>query len=233
MKSFLHPVPVACVLIAIAGAVLNNIPMVALALVCAVAGMSFLGARKARDEGPAAIEDLSSEARSRFRPLQRLVADIERIRAENASSQAVQILGAEALAEAQDLLGQVVRSLIARDHVKGLSRGRYAAEKEMSEARMRLEFAGESEKKALNATIEARTAEIGHYGQIDDSVKLIEVGLSQSEAILAEIKARLAVAATGERLADAPREGLRETIGRLQTIAATFDEAEQVIHGPI
>lgn len=233
MKSFLHPVPIACVLIAIVGAVLNNIPMLALGMLCAVAGMSFIGARTARSETATATENLSSEARSLLRPLQRLVSDIERIRAENSASQAVQILGGEALADAQDLLSQVVRSLIARDHVKRLSRGRYAAEKERSEARMRLEFASEPEKRALNATIQARSDEIKHYDQIDASVKLIEVGLSQAEAILAEIKARLAVAVTGERLADAPREDLRETIGRLQTIAATFDEAEQVINGPI
>ncbi|HVT14416.1 MAG TPA: hypothetical protein VHE55_19290 [Fimbriimonadaceae bacterium] len=223
MRPFLHPAPIACLLIAVAGAVFRNVPMVVLGLLCGIAGVGLLSARKGSDE----IDSLSSEARSLLRPVQRLVGDIGSVRDQNGSSQAVQILGGEALADGNEFLGRAARALLTREQGKRLLRERDGIEKELSAARMNLEFATESERRMLEEKIRTRTANIERLAEVARGMKAVEIGLSEAEAALATIKARLAAMTTGERLADAPREDIRETITRLRSIASTFDETEK------
>ncbi|HWA82946.1 MAG TPA: hypothetical protein VG820_05915 [Fimbriimonadaceae bacterium] len=227
MKSLLHPVPVACFLIAVAGAIFRNLPMAVLGLLCGGASMGLLSARKGLPGAASTADALGPEARSLLHPVEKLTGDIGRIRDENGSSQAVQVLGGETLQEANEFLSKAGQALMARERGKRLLRERDAVEKELSTARMRLEFASERERRSLEETIRARTADAERLAEIGRGMKAVEIGLSEAEAALAEVKARLAAMAVGERLADSPREGLRETIGRLRSIASTFPAAEE------
>jgi hypothetical protein len=166
-----------------------------------------------------------------LRPVKKLAADIEAVIASNPDSQTVRILGKEAKDEADRLFAEVVKSLLARDKLKRSLRGRYEAERDIAEARKSLEFAGEEEKTSLTNAIQARTLELGHYDEIEKQLKRIEVGVNQAEAVLAEMKARLSLSASSESAALGEGDDLRETIGRLKNLSASYEESAQVIEG--
>lgn len=231
MKPFFHPVPIACLVIALLGAVTSNVPMVVLGVIAAIASVGFLAARNAQSQHPADLESLSAESRAKLRPVKRLSDDIEGILVANQESPTIQIIGGEAKAESERLVGQVAKSLQSRDEFQRLLRGRYDAEKEIASARSRLEFAGESEKASLNAAIEARTLELDHYAEIEKHLTQIDVGVNQAEAALAEMKARLSLSASGERAASGSGDDLRETISRLKNLSSSYDEADQLLKG--
>lgn len=232
MKPYLHPVPIACLLITVIGAVVGNLGMTIVGLIGAIAGVGFIAARHAQDSRGADQSDtLSNEGRTLLRPVKGLADEIATLIDTNKDSQTIRIMGGEALEESKGLLGQVVRSLQTRDELKRTLRGRYEAEKEIGDARMRLEFANGPEKESLDTAIAARTQELAHYGEIERHIKRIELSVNQAEAALAEMKARLAATASGEKEALGSGDDLRETIGRLKSLSASYDEAEQVIRG--
>jgi hypothetical protein len=232
MKALLHPVPIACVVIAIVGAVLGSTITVVLGMVAAIATLALLSARKVQqDVGEDKTANLSPDSRILIKPVKRLVQEIEKIIDDNAASETIRIVGVEAREEAARLLAQVAGSLALRDDLNKSLRGRYQAEKEMGEARMKMEFATEGEKTSLQTAIDARTLELKHYDQIKGHVRQIDVAVTQAEAALAEMKARLSLSASSEKAAMESGDELRETIGRMRSLNESYDEAEQLIRG--
>ncbi len=232
MKQVLHPVPIACLLMAIGGAVMANVPFMVLALLCGIASVGFLSARTAQS-GRALdpSESLGNEGRALIKPVQRLATDIEEIVKTNQASPSITVIGGEALAESSRLLNQVARSLTTRDELIRSARGRHEAEKELGQARMRLEFSQGEERTSLEAAIAARTSEISHYDEIGTHVKRIELGVHQAEAALAEMKARLSLSVSSDKAELDTGDDLRETLGRLKTLSKSYDEVDQIVRG--
>lgn len=229
MKALLHPVPIACLIIAIVGGVTGNVPMVILGMIAGIASVGLLSARHAQLAGP--TEELSSDSRILLKPVTKLVRDIEELVATNKDSQTLRLLGPDAIKEAKSLESLVTKSLLARDKMVKTLRGRAVAEKEIGEARMRHEFAKGQEKASLEAAIAARTEELKHYDQIERAVKHIELGVTQSEAVLAEMRARLALSASKEDASPEVESELREALGRIKTLSVTYEEADQLLRG--
>jgi hypothetical protein len=231
MKLFLHPVPIACLLLTIVGAIVGNLPMMALALLAGVASLGILSAREAQTQRPEHYHQLSPDGLTLLRPVKKLVADIEELIQANPDSQTVRILGTEAVAESQRLLSEVIKSLVARDKLKKSLIGRYAAEKDIEAAKKKLESADGTERESLTVAVQARTLEVAHYVEMDKQIRLIDISVNQAEAGLAEMKARLSLSASGEKAALGEGEALREMIGRLQNLSASYEESARVIEG--
>jgi hypothetical protein len=232
MKVFLNPVPIACLLIALAGAAFGSTVTVVLGVVGMVASVGLLSARRAQFQvAQDQTFDLSPESRILLGPVKRLVAEIEKLIENNKESETIRILGAEARTEAGRLLSQVTTSLTTRDDLKKSLRGRYEADKELGKARMKLEFATSAEKAVLESAIAARTMELSHYDEIESFIRRVELGVTQAEAALAEMKAKLALSASGEKAALQPDQDLRETIARMHNLSTSYEEAEQLIRG--
>ncbi len=233
MKQFLlHPIPIACLIIAIAGALFGSVAAVAVGLIGAVGSVGLLAGRTAQERrSEYSVDELSPDARMLLKPLRKIADDISEIVATHKDSPTVQVVGQEALTESERLIDQVRKSLAARDQLKKSMRGRAEAEKEIGEARMRLEFADETEKASLQAAIDARTMEVEHYKEIEPVLKRVEVSVNQAEAVLAEMKARLSVSATSGLVQEQGSDDLRETIGRLKSLSSGYDEVDQLMRG--
>jgi hypothetical protein len=232
MKPFLHPVPLFALLMAVGGAVLANYAVVAVALIVGIASIGFLSARHVQAErGSDPAESLSQESRGLIRPVQRLQGEIEAIVNGSAESPTLVVIGREAIDEAGRLVRQVARSLQIRDELKRSLRGRYEAEKEIGQSRMRMEFASEEERKSLQSAIDARTQELAHYVEIEAHVRQIEAGVNQAEAMLAEMKAKLSMSLSQDRAALGNSEDLRESLGRMRSLSDSYTEAEQLVSG--
>lgn len=232
MKTLLHPIPIGAVLVAVLGAVLSNPAMVVLGLLVAVASVGLLAARGAQATRAADLgEGLSNEGRTRLQPVRRLVGEIDRIVQENAQSATVQIMGAEARAESQRLYDQVAKSLAQRDGLERSLHPRYEAQKALEAARARRESATGAEADSLDQAIAARTQELAQYDKAQAALQQIDVGVAQAEAALAEMKAKLAVSATGDQIATSNESDLRDSLSRMKSLSAGYDEADQVIRG--
>ena len=214
------------------GLIIQRPEIALLGLIGAIGSIALISGREAQNRHASYSDDeISPDSRTLLRPVKKLADDIEAIITANRDSQTVQIVGQEARNEATHLLEQVRKSLVARDKLKKSLRGRYEAEKEIGEAKMRLEFADEAEKAALQSTIDARTLELTHYTEVEEALKKIEIGVNQAEAALAEMKARLSVTAAAGALAQGEGDDLRDTIGRMKALSAGYDEVDQLVNG--
>ena len=181
---------------------------------------------------PVAGEDLDPESYTLLRPLRKLEGEIAQLVEGNKDSATVSVLGKEALDESRRLLEQASKSLSIRADLKRSLRGEYDAQKQIDDLKAKAASAATpQEKESLEAAIEARNLEVSHYGTIRQTVAQIEGGLRQAEASLAEMKARLAVSASGEKVEQASEGDLRETIGRMKALSLSYDEAEQLLKG--
>jgi hypothetical protein len=204
-----------------------------LLVILAIAAVAFAAMKRTqatRAQVPG--EDLDPESRTLLRPLRKLEEEIADIVAQNKDSATVSVLGKEALDESRRVLEQASRSLVIRAELKRSLRGEYEAQKQIEDLNAKaLTAATDQERESLQAAGEARKIELGHYGTIKQTIGQIDSGLRQAEAALAEMKARLAVSAGGEKVAAASEGDLRETISRMKALSLSYDEAEELLKG--
>lgn len=232
MKTLLHPIPIGALLLAVLGAVLSNPAMVVLGLLVGVASIGLLAARGAQATRAADLgEGLTNEGRTRLQPVRRLVAEIEKIVGANAQSPTVQIMGAEAEAEARRLYDQVAKALAQREALERSLRPRYEAQQAIEQAKARRASATGPEADSLDQTIAARSQELGQYEQAEAALQQIDARVAQAEAALSEMKSKLLTSATGEHIAASNEDDLRESLSRMKSLSAGYDEADQVIRG--
>jgi hypothetical protein len=204
-----------------------------LLIILAVGALAFASMRRAQ-QGRESVpgEELDPESRTLLRPLRKLEEEIASIVKLNQGSATVSVLGKEALDEAKRILEQATNSLQIRSELKRALRGEYDAEKQIEDLKEKgAAAATEQERESLEAAVQARNLELGHYGTIRQTIGQIESGLRQAEAALAEMKARLAVSATGEKVELGSEGDLRDAIGRMKALSLSYDEAEELLRG--
>jgi hypothetical protein len=184
--------------------------------------------RKATQEHTA--DELSPEARTIFRKLQRLYNELEETAKRNKDT-ASPFVAQEALTEGSKLLKHSSEALLLRDRLKKELWGRYDAQKGIEDLQGRLSTAASDEEKTnLERTLSARNQELEQYGTLESTVAKIDSSIQQAEALLSEMKARVASSAASGA-AEESVEGLREAVGRMRSLNASVDEIEQLTNG--
>ena len=80
MRPFIHPIPIACLLLATYGVVTANWPMVAVALIAGIAALGFVSIRSGERSRSSDIADLlSPDARMLLRPVKKQCEDIRSV----------------------------------------------------------------------------------------------------------------------------------------------------------
>lgn len=190
--------------------------------------MTVKNMRQVRDM--ASGEDLSPESRTMYRKVERLYNELQETAERNKDS-ASPFVAQEALMEGEKLLSQVSDALKVRDKLKREARGQYLAEKGISDLESRMASASSDEERTtLNTAIAARQTELGQYQSIQSTIDKIDSSLHQAEALLGEMRARVAVSATGGT-GEEGIESLREAIGRMKALNASVEEIEEITRG--
>lgn len=172
-------------------------------------------------------EDLSAESRTMYRKVERLYTELQET-AERNKETASPFVAQEALMEGEKLMRQVSDALKVRDKLKKEAQGQYLAEKGISDLEDRLTTAtSDEERTTLNTAIAARQTELEQYKSIQSTIDKIDSSLHQAEALLGEMRARVASSATGET-GEQGVEGLREAIGRMKALNASVEEIEEI-----
>jgi hypothetical protein len=187
--------------------------------------MTVKNMRQVRDL--ASGEDLTPEARTMYRKVERLYTELQETAERNKDS-ASPFVAQEALMEGEKLLRQVSDALKVRDKLKREARGQYLAEKGISDLESRMATAtSDEERTTLNTAIAARQTELGQYQTIQSAIDKIDSSLHQAEALLGEMRARVAASATGGT-GEEGVESLREAIGRMKALNASVEEIEEI-----
>ncbi len=232
MKKFLTPTVLFPFVIALVTAVIGQYAIAAIALIAWIGMLALTAMRQTaavRADDP--TEAMDAESRTLFVPIRRLTNEIEELIDRNRDSALMRTVGSEARDEARRIREQVAHALKVRGELKRALRGRSTASQDASElAAKAASAASETERAALESAAEARRLELGHYTTVEDALARIDGGVRQAEAALSEIRARLAVGASGERAAQADQsDDLRETVSRLKALSLSVDEAEQML----
>ena len=232
MKQVMKPGPLVALVAAVVLGVIGQYALAVLALVAWVGILAF-GAMKQTSTMRATdpTEDMDADSRALFAPIRRLSNEIEAMVEKNRDAALMRTVGAEAGEEARRIREQIAHALKIRGELKRALRGRSTAALEADELEAKSTAATtDVECDALASAAEARRLELSHYGTVEQALARIDGGVRQAEAALSEIRARLAVAASGEKAAQAEQsDDLRETIGRLKALSLSVDEAEQML----
>lgn len=232
MSPLLKPIPLLVLAIGITLYVLGYPMYAAVAVFAAIGALALDSMRHGATERLSdPSEGLAPDERSLLVPIRRLVGEIEEVVEKRSDAVMIQTVGVEARDEARRLYGQIARSLRARTELRRISLQGPGAMGEISRLEERISAASnEDERRALASALDARRQELTHYEEVGAMLSRIDGGLIQAEAALSEIKARLAIGAGAERARMIEQgDELRETLGRLRVLRASYDEIDQVL----
>ncbi|HRI43873.1 MAG TPA: hypothetical protein PLL78_06300 [Fimbriimonadaceae bacterium] len=222
-----HPVPITLGLLTLGVLALPIPGKLPLLLLGAIAWLGSIAILSMRGGPETHASEADPEERMLLKPIERLHGDLTQIVQQNLDLPAVKVIGEEAIAEAGAVLDHARKLVSFRSDLLRTLRRRSEAEIEIGKLRERASRAGgEGERRAYETAIEAHETELGHYSSVERAITQIDGKLSEAQAALSELKARLAVGAAGARTEGIDPEELTTMVGRLKSLTRSFDEAE-------
>ena len=176
------------------------------------------------------MEDLSNEERAQLGPLRKLRKEIARIVEARNEEVSVSVVGAEAIQEADHILEQCAKLVRLRRELKRGLFSQAESSRQIQSLQSDLQTAGDDQRATLESALQARRQEEAHYSDAGDALQRINASLRQAEAALSEMKARLATS-SASAVGNEPSRELEDTIGRLKSLGASLDEAEDFLKG--
>lgn len=213
MERFLGRLAIALVGAGVVLIAFGHVSLGALTAVLGVAaGFGFALGRQAKDVPSFEFEP---RAAGLYRPLQRAHEGLAALVAANQDVTNVKIVGAEVLVESERLLERA-RSLVESwNELRRTLRGR-------GEAEATLRRLGESD-----TAVAAQQRIVEQYRSVEASMTMVEQRLKEAESAMVELHARFVAGIASARSNDGAGEELAGLVGRLQTLSASFEEAEQ------
>ena len=234
MKPLTKPAPLVALIAAILLAVVGQFALAAIALFAWIGILVFATIKQtATVRSEDVTQTMDPDSRTLFVPIRRLTSEIEDLVERNKNTALMRTVGKEALEEAGRIREQAAHALQIRGELRRALRSRSTAAHEVESLTAQAAAAlTDAEREALTGAAEARRLEMSQYETVEQALARIDGGVRQAEAALSEIRARLAVGATGEKTAEATEStDLRETVARLKALSLSVDEAEQVLKG--
>lgn len=172
-------------------------------------------------------DGLSLEAQARLRPLLAARKQIGEIAERNAGHPAIKVIGAEALQEADELIANAAGLLKARFE---LTRSSQVEDPEQVERlKARRDVATDMlERDRLDAAIALAEKAADHREKVETALQRIDAQLDEARAGLEQLRAELVASLTEDLDSNTV---LRETLGRLQSLGTSLEEARELLQG--
>ncbi|HMS54536.1 MAG TPA: hypothetical protein PKA27_03975 [Fimbriimonadaceae bacterium] len=175
------------------------------------------------------FDEISPNDRVYLRPIRRLRDEIEALVLENSKSPAIKVIGGEAIQEANGILSHSIQLLKTRASLRKVLSQKGDPNSEINTLQNQIaEAASGEEKSNLELALNARQLELSHYGEIEGIIDRVDGAITQAQAALSEMKARIAVAAAGDKEGESSSE-IEDTITRLRSLTKSFDEVEELM----
>lgn len=234
MNALAKPAPFLAGVLAAVFLLLGQYAFAGICLVAAIAALGLGSFRQTSERRESDVSDtLDVEAKTLFVPIKRLSAEISDLVAKVSVAGAFSLLGPEVVGESTRIRLQAAQALQARTEIRRSIRGRSDAVRDLAELRVRQGSAGsDEERRAAGAALAAREQEIAAYDAGEVAIARIDADLRKAEAVLSEIRARLAMEVAGQRTATAESsDELRETVSRMKAVSLSYDEVRQLMNG--
>ncbi len=172
-------------------------------------------------------DGLSLEAQARLRPLLAARKQIGEIAERNAGHPAIKVIGAEALQEADELIANAAGLLKARFELTRSSQIEDPGQIERLKARRDV-ATDILERDRLDAAIALAEKTADHHGKVEMALQRIDAQLDEARAGLEQLRAELVASLTEDLDSNT---ALRETLGRLQSLGTSLEEARELLQG--
>jgi hypothetical protein len=178
-----------------------------------------------KDAGIDSYPTLSLDSQNLYRPIRALRRSvIETV--ESSQDPAVQAMSGSVIEELNAAHDRVVLALQTRDQLRKATESHFAAQGE-ADRLLKSRDAAESDTEKLSITkaYEAKLSELAEYEKAKEIIKRIENEIDLTKASLGELKARIVISGVATD-ATQRAEDLRTTLGSLETIQSSVDEAQ-------
>ena len=178
-----------------------------------------------KDSDSAEYPTLSFDSQNIYRPIRSLrLAILNTVDASD--DPAVRAMSGAVRDELKVAHDRVVLALQTRDQLRKASEGHASAQNDLARIEQQREAAESPQKKlSITKAYEAKTNELAEYDKAKAIIKKIEDEVELTKASLGELKAKLAVSGASANAAERA-EDLRTTLGSLETIQSSVDEAQ-------
>lgn len=171
---------------------------------------------------------LSFDSQNLYRPirsLRRAILDT----VQSSGEPAVHAMSGSVTEELTTTLDRVVLALQTRDQLRKATEGHVAAQNELAQLQKSIDIAeSPDEKLSFAKAYEAKQSELSEYERAKEIIKKIENEIDLTKASLSELKAKLAVTSASNSATERA-EDLRTTLGALETIQSSVDEAQEML----
>lgn len=204
-----------------------KLPLLLLGAIAWIGSVALVSMRGGQDEH---ASEADPDERVLLKPIERLHDELIQIVEQNRDLPAVKVIGEEAISEAGAVLDHARKLVRLRSDLIRTLRRRSDAEVEIRSLRDKARRStSDGERRAYETAIEAHEKEVAHYASVEHAITRIDGKLSEAQAALSELKARLAVGAAGARTEGLDPEELTTMVGRLRSLTQSFDEAESAL----
>ncbi len=172
---------------------------------------------------------LSFDSQAIYRPIRSLKRQIVEI-TESSNDAAIHAMGGSVRQEVQDSHDRVVSALQTRDRLRKVIEEHANVEGEAVRL-MELRDSAASPAEKLNYTkaYEMKSGELEEFRKAKDYIKRIEDEVELTKTSMSELKAKLSMSSAAET-ATARAEDLRATLGSLETIQTSVEEAQKLFN---
>jgi hypothetical protein len=172
---------------------------------------------------------LSFDSLNIYRPIRALRrAILETV--QTSSDPAVHALSDSVTDELGAVHSRVVLALQTRDQLRKAVDGQVVAQTEMAKIKLQMEAANSpDEKLSFSKAFEAKKNELSEYEKAKEIIQKIEGEMDMTRASLSELKAKLVVSGASSGAIDRS-DDLRSSLGSLETIQSSVDEAQAMLH---
>lgn len=201
-----------------------------LGMVVGAAGMFWQMAQDNKGKLPHP-SDMDGESRRLLRPIREGQEALDRLAVHEGSAPEVRVIAQEAAADARLLMEKAVALIERRKDLKRILTLRRRAKLDLSRLEGQIEEAEPHERESLEKLANARRETIAHYDKAHGMIDEIEDRLADARIAVEDLRARLEIKAAMDELAPHEAEDeLSPLVHRLQSLRASFEEADQTLN---
>ncbi len=197
-------------------------------------GLAFVGHLRKTNASPVSsgsdeFPSLSFDSQTLYRPIRSVIRAI-RTTIETSSDPAVMAMADSVRQETDSAHDRIVRVLQTRDELRKATEGQPAAVADASRLQKLRESAeSDDEKLSMATAYDSKLSELAEYEKAKVVIRKIESEVQLTVSSLNELKAKLSVKQAGTSASD-QTDDLRASLGNLETIQSSIDEAQAMLH---
>lgn len=171
------------------------------------------------------VSELTGDAKILMKPIKTAVEDLRKLVGPAGTASAFQLVGAEALFEAEEIEKRAAKLIARRMELVPLLKDFKLKQREAEDLRL-------SQAKSAPAALVAKQEEVAQLQEIQNMIHSIDERLKDASSSLSSMNSRLKVAAAKMSDTEGLGSEIQEVVGQLRILESSFDEAAELFDEP-